>query len=439
MKLYHIVRPVVTLAFKIYFRKVFYIGGEKIPHGKPLIFSVNHPTGFFEPTVLACVFWDCEFYFITRGDMFRKPFYRRILESLLMIPIFRFKDGFESMRQNTELMQGIQDRLGERKSIMIFSEGTTKTVKRLRPIQKGLARMAFGAYEKFGDIDLQVVPVGLTYSAPHEPRGEVMIQIGDPIPLSNYHALYAENNAKAVNKLTADVEKAMRPCLVHVERETDEDLSERLFELYRHSFPVPPFPVFQKSARRLMAQQEIAHNLNQMADEKREILRGVVSSYFSKLESQNISDIAVAQPYHAELKNLIALILGFLPFLIGWYGHYLPNAYARKIKRERVKFLEFKGPVYAGVAMGATILQYLILFLIGLIGQEPIYWFLFLMLPFCGYYSVIYNELWQNYKACQALKNLKNTSPESSANGTNLVLKLRAEREAILKMVRSAV
>ena len=94
MTLYHIIRPVITLAFRLYFKKIQHFGAEKIPLGKPLIFSVNHPTGFFEPTVLACTFWEHDFYFITRGDMFKKPFYRRILESFFMIPIYRFRDGF---------------------------------------------------------------------------------------------------------------------------------------------------------------------------------------------------------------------------------------------------------------------------------------------------------------------------------------------------------
>lgn len=261
MKLYHIVRPLVTFAFKIYFKKIYHIGSENIPKDKPVILSINHPTAFFEPTIMACTFPEHDFYFITRGDVFEKDFFRRVCESLLMIPIYRFKDGFDNLRKNEASMNVITALLGEGKKIQIFSEGGTETIKRLRPLQKGMARMAFDAYKKHGHQDLQIVPVGLTYSDPHHPRREVMLKIGTAIPLSNYYDLYAQSSAKAINQVTADVQKAMRPCLVHVERDEDLVLSEQLFKLYRNTFPQTVFPIVQRSERRLLAHQEMADNL----------------------------------------------------------------------------------------------------------------------------------------------------------------------------------
>ncbi len=431
MKLYHIVRPIVTLAYKIYFKKIFFIGAENIPQGKPVIYSVNHPTGFFEPTLLACVFWECDFYFITRGDMFEKPIFRRILEALLMIPIYRFRDGFENMRQNAAIMDQIRDMLSENKNIMIFSEGTTKTVKRLHPLQKGMGRMAFSNYAKYGDLDLQIVPIGVTYSDPHTPRGEVMIKVGTPIPLSNYYDIYNQNTAKGINKLTADVEAAMHPCLVHIEREEDEDIGEKLLMLYRHSFPPSVFPVMERNVRRLLAQKEITDNLNEIPDNQRLVLKEKANIYFTKLEKQSIKDIAVAQPYHGRFKNLLALIIGFVPFLIGWYGHFIPNWFSRKIRKEHVPYLEFEGPVMVGVALGATVVQYIVLLILGLILGSWSFWLFVLILPFVGYYSLFYNELWKNYTACAHLNKVA-----EGLGGEAYIASLRAEREGILGMVR---
>jgi 1-acyl-sn-glycerol-3-phosphate acyltransferase len=426
MKLYHIVRPLVTFAFKIYFKKIYHIGGENIPTGKPVILSINHPTAFFEPTIMACTFPEHDFYFITRGDVFQKDLFRRICESLLMIPIYRFKDGFDNLRKNEASMNFITELLGEGKKIQIFSEGGTETIKRLRPLQKGMARMAFDAYKKHGDQDLQIVPVGFTYSDPHHPRREVMIKIGAAIPLSNYYELYAQTPAKAINQVTADVQKAMLPCLVHVERDEDLILSEQLFKLYRHSFPHTIFPIVQRSERRLLAHQEIADNLLQLNDNQRIELGEKMNAYFSKLDKQHLNDLAVAQPWHANFKNLIVLILGFIPFVIGWFGHALPNIYGKKIRDTQVKYLEFEGPVRAGVAMGAMVIQYLILFVAAIIINHWAFWAFFFMLPFLGFYSLIYVDLLRNYVHCQRLKRLN----------TEGVLALRTERETILKMVR---
>lgn len=426
MKFYHIARPLVTLTFKIYFKKIYHIGGENIPKDKPVILSINHPTAFFEPTIMACTFPEHDFYFITRGDVFRKDFFRRVCESLLMIPIYRFKDGFDNLRKNETSMNIITDLLGEGKKIQIFSEGGTETIKRLRPLQKGLARMAFDAYKKHGHQDLQIVPVGFTYGDPHHPRNEVMVKIGEAIPLSNYYDLYAQNPAKAVNQVTADVQKAMRPCLVHIERDEDLAVSEQLFTLYRNSFPQAVFPIVQRSERRLLAHQEMADNLAQLNDNQRLELEEKTTSYFSKLEKEGLKDLAVAQPHHANFKNLLVLIIGFIPFVVGWFCHGLPNMYAKKVRDTKVKYLEFRGPVRAGVSAGAMVIQYLILFVLAIIISNWAFWTFLFILPFLGFYSVIYVDLLRNYTYCQRLKRLN----------TEGVMALRSARETILKMVR---
>jgi 1-acyl-sn-glycerol-3-phosphate acyltransferase len=426
MKLYHIVRPLVTFAFNIYFKKIYHIGGENIPTGKPVILSINHPTAFFEPTIMACTFPEHDFYFITRGDVFRKDFFRRVCESLLMIPIYRFKDGFDNLRKNEGSMNLITDLLGEGKKIQIFSEGGTETIKRLRPLQKGLGRMAFDAYKKHGDQDLQIIPVGFTYSDPHHPRREVMIKIGAPIPLRNYYDLYAETPAKSINQVTSDVQKAMLPCLVHVERDEDLKISEQLFKLYRNSFPQTVFPIVQRSERRLLAHQEIANNLTQLPENQRLELGKKVEDYFSKLDAKHLNDLAIAQPWHGSFKSLIVLILGFIPFVIGWFGHGLPNLYAKKVIDKKVKYLEFKGPVRAGVSMGGMVIQYLILLIVAIFINHWAFWAFLFILPFLGFYSLIYVDLLRNYVHCHRLNRL-------NAEG---LLELRSARENILKMVR---
>jgi glycerol-3-phosphate O-acyltransferase / dihydroxyacetone phosphate acyltransferase len=426
MKLYHIIRPVITLAFKTYFKKVHYTGTEHIPHGKPMIFSCNHPTGFFEPCLLACLTWDVEYNFITRGDFFKKPFYRRILESLFMIPIFRFKDGFSNLKNNAQSMEFIYKALADKKSILIFGEGGTETGKRLRPIQKGLARMAFGNYDVYGDLDLHIVPVCVTYTDAHTFRSEVMVQFGEAIPLSKYYTIYAENNNKAVNHLTADVQSIMRPLLVEIEKPENEEVTEQLFTLYRNTYPEALFPIFKKSKRRLLAHQEIAKNINQLSDSQLVAVKNNLDNYFKKLQSKSLDDIAIAQPWHSNSKNLMALIIGFIPYIIGYLGHLLPSWYAFKVRKEKVKYVEFEGPVMAAVAIAVILIQYIILFITAFIVNHWAFCALVLLLPFLGFYSIYYKELRDKYRLCSRLKTIS----------TEGVDELITERESILKMVR---
>jgi glycerol-3-phosphate O-acyltransferase / dihydroxyacetone phosphate acyltransferase len=426
MNLYRIVRPIVTLAFRLYFRKIYYSGIEKIPQGKPMIFSCNHPTGFFEPCLLACITWEVEYHFITRGDMFANPVVRRILESLNMVPIYRFKDGFANLKNNASTMAYIYKALAEKKSILIFSEGGTTTIKQLRPIQKGLARMAFGNYEQYGDLDLQVIPVCCTYIEPHQMRSEVMIQYGDPIPLSKYYDIYAQNQPKAIAQLTADVEAAMQPLLVHIAQKENEPLLDKLILLYQNSFPEPIFPIIQKSKKRLLALKEIADNINQMTDNDRLILENKTNIYFDTLKNKGIDDIAIAQPWHNTTSNRASLIIGYIPFLIGKVGHYIAAWYAVKVRKEKVIYLEFEGPVMAAVGIGVILIQYILLLIIAFILNKTVFWIFVFTLPILGYYSLIYNELRKKYRACAALKGVD----------TEGVSQLQNERESILNMVR---
>jgi glycerol-3-phosphate O-acyltransferase / dihydroxyacetone phosphate acyltransferase len=436
MKLYHFIRPIATLAFKVYFKKIDYFGVERIPKDKPLIFSCNHPTGFFEPCVLACLTWEHDYYFITRGDMFAKPFYRKILESFNMVPIFRFRDGFANMKNNASSMEYIYKTLSEKKNILIFSEGGTETVKRLRPIQKGLARMAFGNYEQYGDLDLHIVPICFTYTDPHRFRSEAMVEFGEPIPLSNYYAQYAQSQPKAVMQLTTDVEQAMKPLLVHIEKEEQTDLLEKLFLMYRNSYSLPTFPIFYKSKRRLWAHQEIVENVAQMDAQHVEILRGHVDGYFDKLKEYKINDLAIAQPYHATPSNLIALILGFIPFALGWLGHLIPMLYAVKVRNERVKYVEFRGPVMSAVGMGGVLILYILLFVLALIINKLAFWGFVLALPIMGYFSLLYRDLWEKYKTCSQLKALNTEGPLDASKSLKA---LQIERMDILNRVRKGI
>jgi hypothetical protein len=171
--------------------------------------------------------------------------------------------------------------------------------------------------------------------------------------------------------------------------------------------------------------------VNKMPDNEHLILNEKTDAYFTKLKTQGLEDIAVAQPYHARFKNLLALIIGFVPFLIGWYGHYIPNWYSRKLRARHVKSIEFSGPITLGVAIGATTVQYLVLLLVGLIVWSWSFWLFVLVLPFLGYYSLLYNELWQNYTAGSQLNKVAETQ-----GGETYIAALREEREAVLGLVR---
>lgn len=423
---YRFMHTVVSLTLRVYFRKIHYFGLENIPTNKPLLIAANHPTAFLEPVVLAIIL-PIELHFVTRGDIFKKPWARKLLEGLNMIPIFRFKDGYSNLKNNAATMEYVFKALQARKAILVFAEGNTRTEKRLRAIQKGTARMAWGNFEQFGDQDLQILPVGITYTDAHNFRGEAFIEVGTPIALRDYYELHRENPNKAINAITQEIGERLKPLIVTIQHSEDDDAVEQLFTIYRNSFVEDVFPIFKKSKRRLMAEREIATLYNTMGEGEKTAITNRLQNYFGRLSQIGIEDLAIAQPWHHSLLTKFAMIIGFLPFLIGFVVHIFPKWYAENVRKKRVRnALEFQGPVLLGVWTVLTMVLYIVLFLVAGITMSWIFLGVVLLLPFMGFYSVLYYDKYLKVKACQRLSKLKSETLEE----------LSEERKAILKMIK---
>ncbi|RMF28723.1 MAG: hypothetical protein D6765_05605, partial [Bacteroidetes bacterium] len=156
---YPLLKFLVHWALKVYFRKIHFSGRERLPADRPLLLAVNHPTAFIDP-ILIPVYVRPVLHFILRGDFFSSPLKSWFLRQVNTIPIFRFRDrnGFEGLRKNREILDACAEMLHRGKHILILAEGVARHEKRLRPIQKGVARMAFRTFERFGDERLAIVP-----------------------------------------------------------------------------------------------------------------------------------------------------------------------------------------------------------------------------------------------------------------------------------------
>src|SRR5690606_19756395 len=126
-----------------------------------------------------------DLYFLVRGDLFENKIIKYFLEATHQIPIYRFKDGFSKLRNNADSIQAATDVLVKNKCLLIFVEGGTKSIKKLRPLQKGFVRMASEAVQKNPQIDLEILPLGINFSDSTTFRSEVMIKIQTPVSIQN--------------------------------------------------------------------------------------------------------------------------------------------------------------------------------------------------------------------------------------------------------------
>lgn len=87
----------------------------------------------------------------------------------------------------------------------IFPEGGSHDRTDLLPLKVGIAAIAFGVLDKY-DVNVPIVPVGLTYFRGHRFRGRVVIEFGAPIRIDEalFNA-YKESRSKGYQGLLQNV------------------------------------------------------------------------------------------------------------------------------------------------------------------------------------------------------------------------------------------
>jgi len=142
----------------------------------PLLLACNHPNSFLDAAILADLFKE-PVYSLARGDVFKKPFYRKILKALKMFPVYRTAEGIQNLGINYETFDECKSVFRKNAIVLIFSEAKCINEWHLRPLRKGTARLSFSSWEE--NIPLEVLPVGINYSSFRRFSKNVFINFGE--------------------------------------------------------------------------------------------------------------------------------------------------------------------------------------------------------------------------------------------------------------------
>ncbi len=401
--LYFFVRPFARIAIKIYFRKIYLSRADKIPHGKPIIFACNHPTAFLEPCILACIL-PLPLHFMVRGSLFKNNFANQFLFALNLIPIFRGTDKFKNRRTNTSILEKCFNILKENKAILIMAEGHTFVQKRLRPLKKGTARLAFGALQNTPDLDIQVIPVGATFSKSEQFRSEVYFEIGDPIPIQQYKSAFEQDAIQTAKNFTSDLSIQMGKHLVDVKSPKNDLLAEQCLEMYRNEHPLSPWPILCRKGSRLHDQINIGEQINALSENSTVGLKEKVNDYFQKLEQSKLSDKAVVDSQKFSWLKLLMLMPGFPFFIIGYWLNIVPFALSYFITKKKVHIDTYIGPVKLALGLAFYFVYYIICFAVITYSDLP--WYMFFIIPLLGYFALIWGESYKRWQGARKAKKM---------------------------------
>ncbi len=144
----------------------------------PLLIAANHPNSFLDAIILSTIFKK-PIYSLARGDAFTKPFFKRLLYSLNMFPVYRISEGVENLENNYETFESCKEIFKNNGIVLIFSEGRCINEWRLRPLKKGTARLAQSSWQE--GIPLKILPAGINYQSFHSFGKNIRLNFGDII------------------------------------------------------------------------------------------------------------------------------------------------------------------------------------------------------------------------------------------------------------------
>ena len=202
-KLYSFLRPFVDRHLKRSFRRYEVVGLENIPQNAACIFAANHTNTLMDALVLLSMSREKKV-FIARGDIFKRPFIAKLMHFVRILPIYRIRDGYKSVKDNNaEIIEKAADVVRDEVKLFLYPEAAHRTKHSLRQLSKGIFHIAFKANEEFGhEKPVYIIPVGIEYGDYFRYRSTALINIGEPINVTEFvNQNKDENEAVVMNKL----------------------------------------------------------------------------------------------------------------------------------------------------------------------------------------------------------------------------------------------
>lgn len=237
---YHMVKLYITIGLFFYYKKIIVKGLENIPKNKAVMFISNHPNALIDPLLIATTNKRSTHY-LTQAGVFSNNIVKKLLYSFHMIPVYRMRDGYKTVSENEKIFQYCYRLLKKKKCILIFAEGSHNMQRRVRPFRKGFVRIVFGAMDKFNDLEIDVIPVGVNYTSVTKYASKVSICYGKPIAVKPFWEITDRN--KAINKLKEDAFDQLKLVTNHVE---DLDNYDKIIEHFEKDEFLNPEKVNKK-------------------------------------------------------------------------------------------------------------------------------------------------------------------------------------------------
>lgn len=227
---WYFVKYLIKSSLFFYAKRIRVSGKHNIPKKGAVLFMVNHPNGMLDPLVIA-VNNPRILHFLVQAAAFKNPTVKKFLGTLNLMPIYRMRDGVRGLGRNQQVFEKCYSIFKKQGTLMIFPEGTHDRRRTVRTLSKGFSRIVFGAIEKYPDLNIHVIPVGLTYQNSTVFPSNISLHYGEPILANSY---YDPDNLNAKTKELKDlISERLKTLSVHIP--ADEHYESTLQNLNQHN------------------------------------------------------------------------------------------------------------------------------------------------------------------------------------------------------------
>ena len=223
--LYQLLKIPAALGFWLYCRYLKVNNKAAFQANGPLIIACNHPNSFLDAIVISALFKK-PVYSLARGDVFKNPFFSKLLHSLKMLPVYRTSEGVENMEHNYSTFNACKEIFKKNGIVLIFSEGRCINEWHLRPLKKGTARLALSSWAD--GIDVKILPTGLNYHSFHTYHKNIHLLFGNII--SKEEVDHENGFGKSVASFNNLLQRELQPLVYEIDK---NDIAEKkkIFEV----------------------------------------------------------------------------------------------------------------------------------------------------------------------------------------------------------------
>lgn len=364
--LYRLLFNSLRFYYHLYYKRVTVIGQDKLPKNVPLIITPNHQNALMDALAVLFAF-ERPVFFLARADIFKKNSVARLLYFLRILPVYRLRDGANSVEKNKAVFAKTVQLLQKGWVLTIMPEGVHSEGKTLQELKKGASRIAFQTAEADGfQSPVFMVPFGIDYEHPDKAGTQLLINIGTPLPVEPHYQTYQREPQIAIFELRNELALALKKQMVHLATLELEDCHHLLCNLSNENLFKNPD---KNRLEQFKKEQKIAEQINRLRHnngEEWEWLQSNCKKYLIELKQQKLKETGAKNP----IKSLFSLITQSLFWLIllplqmyGTMCNYLPYKLPSLLIK-RIKDKQFVSSLNFGLSFFFFLIWYIFLFVL---------------------------------------------------------------------------